>query len=183
MLIEIVAAAILVSTGEPDGIVTTAPSGARALPFGAEAPSPTDIQAPGPTQVLNAHGLTTDEQIDAWIAGRDAEGRPFAEAVEPWLEDDRQVHGEVSAAIGTGDFSAYSASVSLPVGDTARVNLSYSQSKNGYGYGYPYGGPSFGHGSRFGNGADFGRAPFPGQSTGWRRERVYQQGDRPGADN
>ncbi len=171
MLIEIAAAAMLVSTGEPDGIVTTAPNGAGAIPVGAEAPTPTDIQAAGPSQVLTAHGLTTDEQIDAWIASRKPEERPFSEAVEPWLEDDREVHGEVSAAIGTGDYSAYSASVSLPIGETGRVNLSYSQSRNGYAYGHPYGG--YGYGSPLGYDA-FG---YPGRfvSSGWRRERVFEQ--------
>lgn len=178
MLIELILAATLVSTGEPDGIVTTAPNGAGAVPVGAEAPTPTDMQAAGPAQVLTAHGLTTDEQIDAWIASRNPEARPFAEAVEPWLEDDREVHGEVSAAIGTGDFSAYSASVSLPVGDSARVNLSYSQSKNGYGYGYPYGG--YGHGSSFGLGGGFGHAP---RHSGWQRQRVFEQDSRTKAED
>jgi hypothetical protein len=180
MLIQIVAAAMLLSTGEPDGIVTTAPNGTGAIPVGAEAPTPTQIQAAGPSQALTAHGLTTDEQIDAWIASRNPEARPFAEAVEPWLKDDREVHGEVSAAVGTGDYSAFSGTVSLPVGETGRMNLSYSQSKNGYGYGYPYGG--YGYGSPFGYDSAFG---YPGRSlsSGWRRERVFEQDRSPRAEN
>ncbi len=180
MLIEIVAAAILVSTGEPDGVVTTAPNGAGAIPVGAEAPTPTEIQTSGSGQVLTAHGLTTDEQIDAWITSRKLEERPFGEAAEPWLEDDREVHGEVSAAIGTGDYSAFSGTVSLPIGETGRVNLSYSQSKNGYGYGYPYGG--YGYGSPFGYDSALG---YPGRplSSGWRRERVYEQERSPRAED
>lgn len=177
MLIEIVAAAMLLSTGEPDGVVTTAPNGAGAIPVGAEAPTPTEIQAAEPSQVLTAHGLTTDEQIDAWIASRDPGERPFADAVEPWLEDDREVHGEVSAAIGTGDFSAYSAAVSLPIGETGRVNLSYSQSRNGYGY--PYGGYGYGRGG-FGLDGPFDYGP---RNTGWRRERVFEQSGTPSAED
>ena len=140
----------LLSMMDPDGVVTTAPGGGhQAIPLGVTAPTAAEVP-PVSSQTITPHGLTTDQQIDHWLAARTAEDRPFAEDRAPWpMGDDRKVHGEVSAAIGTGDFTAYSATVSLPVGENGRVDLSYSESKNapwayapyssydaGYGYGY-----------------------------------------------
>lgn len=137
MLIALALAAVL-SPGDPDGVVTTAPRGAGAVIVGAEAPT-TDAR-PDAAQVVTAtpHNLTTREQIDRWVSARDAESAPFAEDRGP--RDDREMHGFVSGSIGTNDYSAVSVGVSLPVGENGRLDLAYSETKNGYGYpGYGYG--------------------------------------------
>jgi hypothetical protein len=56
------------------------------------------------------------------------------------------MHGFVSGAIGTNDFSSVAVGVSLPVGENGRVDLRYSQTRNGFGHGYGYGEPGYGSG-------------------------------------
>lgn len=164
MLNSLLVAMAALTVSDPEGIVTTAPVGSSgAVLVGAEIPVAPDVPA-AVTQAITPHGLSTDEQIDRWIAQRTGSGPGYGEdGATSWLDrDDRKIHGEVSAAIGTGDFSAYSASVSLPLGETGRLNLSYSQSRNDYGFGYggPYGigyGPGgFGPGGFGSTGRGFG---------------------------
>ena len=45
------------------------------------------------------------------------------------------MHGEVSAGIGTGGYRDVGVWMSIPVGDSGRVDLSYSETKNGL---FPY---------------------------------------------
>ena len=184
MLNNLLVAMAALAMSDPEGVVTTAPDGSTgAVLVGAEAPVAPEVPAVG-SQAITPHGLSTDEQIDRWIAQRaEMDASLGKDGSASWLErDDREIHGEVSAAIGTGDFSAYSASVSLPIGENGRLNLSYSQSKNDYGYGYgsPYGygyGPGgFGPGGFGATGRGFGfgyGAPvfalgvvYPGRSFG-----------------
>lgn len=181
MLSSVLVTMAALAIGDPDGVVTTAPVGAAgSVLVGAEAPLAPEVPAVS-TQQITPHGLSTDEQINRWIATRNPDAVAYDEdAGNGWLDrDDRKMHGEVSAAIGTGDFSAYSASVSLPIGERGRLNLSYSQSKNDYGYGYggPYGygpggfGPGgFGSTGRgYGYGAPYVFAPgvvYPGRPFG-----------------
>ena len=152
MLTGLIVASLLAVASDPEGVVTTAPTGSQSVPLGAEAPVAPDVPAAS-TQAITPHGLSTDQQIDQWISQRAGSGKPFADDMASWGPvDDRKMHGEVSAAVGTGDFTAYSATVSIPVGDSSRVDLSYSESKNGLyggGYGYPgygYGYPGVGYG-------------------------------------
>ena len=179
---------------DPDGVIATAPSGQQAVVVGAVAP----VAAATPSvtnQVLTTHDLTTDEQIDRWLAARAADDRPqFADGGDPWsMKDDRKVHGEVSVGVGTGDYSAYSASVSLPVGENGRVDLHYSQSKNDpWGYGYGYGrrlGAGYGDGYEGGRSQSFGvhydssgsrsgGRPFDGRGINDRRDRIAPQPSR-----
>lgn len=80
--------------------------------------------------------------------------RPADAARDPFAFDDRKVHGEVFAGIGTGDYTAFGARVSLPIGESGRLDLSYNESKNspwGYGYGYGLNGRT-GYDARFGPG-------------------------------
>ena len=151
MLISLLVAGALVLSDDPDGVVATAPTGHQSVPVGAEAPVAPDVPSVS-TQTLTPHGLTTDQQIDRWIGQRAQGEKPFSNDVDPWAtRDDRKVHGQVSAAVGTGDFTAYSAEVSLPIGENSRLNLSYSESKNdpfGYGYGYGHPGQGYGYGRR-----------------------------------
>lgn len=144
MLITLLTAAVLSGVGvsDPEAVVTTAPHGEQSVALDAVAPVAAEVPAVS-AQAITPHGLTTAEQIDRWVGQRSNESKPFANdgPLDPWGQrDDRKVHGEVSAAIGTGDYTAWSAAVSYPIGETGRLDLSYSQSKNSpyrYGYGYP----------------------------------------------
>ncbi|CAN5379711.1 hypothetical protein BH09PSE1_BH09PSE1_12680 [soil metagenome] len=147
MLITLLAASILSAglseTTDPETVVTTAPRGQQSVTLDAVAPVAAEVP-PAADQTITPHGLTTAEQIDRWVSQRSAGAKPFSDdaPLDPWGQrDDRKIHGEVSAAIGTGDFTAWSGTVSYPIGETGRLDLSYSQSKNapyyGRGYGYP----------------------------------------------
>lgn len=151
MMIELVAAAALMTGFDPDGVVTTAPRGNQAVPTATAAMlAETTTEASPSTTVQSAapHGLTTDEQIARWIGERTADASP--PPADPWAEaEPRKMRGEVSVGMGTGGYRDYAAAVSLPLGENGTLNLSVSQTKNspwGYGYGYggyrdyPYGG-------------------------------------------
>ena len=165
MLIALLAISALAVSDDPQGVVTTAPAGHQSVPTDAVAPVATEV--PGASQqTITPHGLTTAEQIDRWVDQRDPSAKPFSQASvggtarwsgDSWGRvDDRKVHGEVSAAIGTGDYSEYAAAVSIPVGETARVDLEYRQTKNGYGqYGYPGFYPGYGQYGNYGYGRPF----------------------------
>lgn len=126
----ILATALLAS--DPDGVVVTAPATTVDLDTVAR---PVAASTEGATQNAVSHGLTTDQQIDRWIAGRSTADKPWGETSnEP--ADDRKMHGEVSFGIGTGGYRDYGAAVSLPVGEHGRLDLSYRQVENGYPYAY-----------------------------------------------
>jgi hypothetical protein len=113
---------------DPDGVVSTAPAGALDLASAAAAPVP--VAAPSPTaQDAAPHGMTTEEQIQRWIAARER-GQSFEEAVAAAPADDRQMHGMVEAGIGTGGYRSYGAAVSLPVGENGRLDLAYREGRN-----------------------------------------------------
>jgi hypothetical protein len=168
MLISLFAVAALSGAAvsdlnDPDVVVTTARAD-QFVPLNAVAPAAVDAPSVS-SQEITPHGLTTAEQIDMWIGQRDADAKPFDDdrSADLWAPvDDRKMHGEVSASIGTGDYTAWSGRVSIPVGETGRVDLSYSQSKNSpYGYGYGYGYPGFGPDAlHYGPGYRGARDPF-----------------------
>lgn len=192
MLTALMALSLLMVPDNPEGVITTAPKGAQSVTVGAEAP----VIEPGPAlslQTFTPHGMSTQEQIERWIGGREshaetlrvpgsAEGRYGSRMDDPFgLVDDRKVHGEFTAGIGTGDYSAFGARVSIPFGESGRLDLSYGQSKNspwnyGWGPGWP-GGTDLGFGPRYGSDHDpffMGRGVIlPGSPLrGWReRER------------
>lgn len=138
MLTALIALSMLALSDDPDGVITTAPSGVQSVAADAVAP----VAAASPSvslQAISPHGLTTAQQIDRWVGERSGGERPFSSASrDPFaFRDDRKVHGEVTAGIGTNDYSAFGARVSIPIGETGRIDLSYSQSKNSpwlYGY-------------------------------------------------
>jgi hypothetical protein len=132
MLIALGLAAALVSA-DPEGAVATAPVGTGAVPVGAQAPV-SDARMDGQAAAITPHNLTTQQQIDRWLAARDTDVVPFAEA--NGLVDERRIRGFVSGSIGTNDFSQVAVGVSIPVGERGRIDLAYSQTRNGYG---PYG--------------------------------------------
>ena len=140
---------------EPDGVVTTAPA-TTALLDGATAPAAPPVgQAP---QSMTPHGLNTDQQIAQWLAARASE--PAAHDESPVWRDDRQPHGEVSVGFGTGGYRDYGAAVSLPIGESGRLDISVRQVENGYSHAYGYGG-GYGYDPYF---ADGGYA-FPGRAS------------------
>ena len=121
---------------DPDGVVATAP--ATSVDLNATA-RPVAPSVEGAAQQAVPHGLSTDQQIDRWIATRSTAETPWAEATaEP--ADDRKPHGEVSFGIGTGGYRDYGMAVSLPVGENGRLDIRYRQVENGYPYGGQYGG-------------------------------------------
>ena len=144
MLIALIAAMVVTGSDDPEGVVTTAPGGAQSVVLDASAPTADAVPSVS-TQAITPHGLTTEQQIQHWVGARDADTRPFASDRMAEPRDDRTMHGEVSAAGGTGDYTAFGARVSIPFGENGRVDLSYSQSKNSpWGLGYGYGGYGYG---------------------------------------
>ncbi|MDO9588265.1 MAG: hypothetical protein Q8R45_09775 [Brevundimonas sp.] len=126
------AAALIAS--EPDGVVATAPATSVDLNVTLQPLAPSTV---GAAQGAVAHGLSTDQQIDRWIAARSVSDTPWVDSAGG-PADDRKMHGEVSFGIGTGGYRDYGAAVSLPIGESARLDISYRQVENGYG-GYGYG--------------------------------------------
>ena len=122
----ILAAALLAS--DPEGVVVTAPATTVDLEASAQ---PVAASTAGATQDAVPHGLSTDQQIDRWIAGRSTADKPWGEAARE-VADDRKPHGEVSFGIGTGGYRDYGVAVSLPLGEHGRLDLSYRQVENGY---------------------------------------------------
>jgi len=127
---------------DPDTVVATAPETSVDLNVSTQplAPSVTGV-----AQAAVPHGLSTDEQIDRWIESRAAgETAPWPDA-GPESLDDRKMHGEVSVGIGTGGYRDYGVAMSLPLGESGRIDLQYRQTENGYPYGgYGYGGYGYG---------------------------------------
>ena len=169
MLIALGLAAALTAS-DPDGLVTTAPAGPGSVLVGAEAPAV--VATPDPqASAITPHNLTTQQQIDRWLSARTPEVEPFADSGGPI--DDRKMHGYVSGSIGSNDFSAVEVGVSLPVGDNARVDLTYQQVRNDYGYyGRGYGYPGGLYDERYALGADPSditpwNAPAPFYGPGW----------------
>ena len=133
MLISLMALALVAHDG-PDGVIATAPA-TPAPPLAAAAAAPANPEdAPATTiQSATPHNLTTDEQIARWIDRRDPSQPAFAEDQAP--ADDRKMHGEVTAGVGTGGYRDVGVWVSIPVGENGRVDLSFSETKNGL---FPY---------------------------------------------
>jgi hypothetical protein len=114
-----------------DGVVATAPATTVDLTATARPLAPSMA---GATQEAVPHGLSTDEQIDRWIATRSTADQLWSEAADG-PSDDRKMHGQVSFGVGTGGYRDYGVAMSLPLGETGRLDLSYRQVENGYGYG------------------------------------------------
>lgn len=124
--------AVALLASDPDGVVATAPATAVDLEAAAR---PVAASTEGATQDAVPHGLSTDQQIDRWLAARSTADTPWGEAGgQP--ADDGKVHGEVSFGIGTGGYRDYGVAVSLPLGEHGRLDLSYRQVENGYPYAY-----------------------------------------------
>jgi len=124
--------AAALGAAEPDGVVATARPTGVDLNVTAQPLAPSTA---GATQEAVPHGLSTDQQIDRWVAARSVSDSPWAETAGG-PADDRKMHGEVSFGIGTGGYRDHGAAVSLPLGESGRLDISYRQVQNGYSFGY-----------------------------------------------
>lgn len=100
------------------------------------------------TQDPDPHGLTTDQQIQRWLAAG-----PVVETISGDLPEgpvdgvawdaERRVRGEFSVGVGTEGYRSYGASVSVPLGERGHLELHYREVENGFPaysrYGSPYG--------------------------------------------
>lgn len=121
---------------DPDGVVTTAPATTVDLTAVNRPVAPTAEGAAH--QAAEPHNLTTDQQIDRWLESRDPEATPYSRDRAERPVDDRKMHGEFVAGIGTGGYTDFGMAVSMPIGENGRLAISYRQTENGlYGYGYP----------------------------------------------
>lgn len=134
---------------DPDSVVATAPATTVALDATAGPTAPSVSGAARPGQSTSPHGLNTDQQIARWLAAREPVETRSGEA-EFW-RDDRKPHGEVSVGLGTGGYRDYGAAMSLPIGQSGRLDISVRQTENGYPYGYGYG---------YGRGHGYGYEPY-----------------------
>lgn len=123
MIASLMAMAALWGAGDPDGVIVTAPNGQGSPPVAVEAPA-----ADAPPRQSAAHGLTTDEQIERWIAARREADASLPFEGEP--VDDRQVHGEFSVGVGTGGYRSYGGALSVPIGREGRLELRYRDVEN-----------------------------------------------------
>jgi hypothetical protein len=160
MLVSLLMATALFASDQ-DGVVATAPATPVDLTATLRPVAPT---VEGATQAATPHGLTTDQQIERWLSDRDPAAVPYADG-RPSMSDDREMHGEFSASVGTGGYRDYGAAVSLPIGDNGRLDISIRQVENapyGYGYGYGYGfeGPAY-----YEAGHAFPGREYPGQAA------------------
>lgn len=119
------------SAAGQDGVVATARSTGVDLNVAAQPLVPLTA---GAAQDAASHGLSTDEQIERWVAARSVSDTPWAETAGG-SADDRKTHGEVSFGIGSGGYRDYGATVSLPLWERGRLEISYRQVENGFGYG------------------------------------------------
>jgi len=161
MLITALLLAGALTSGDPDGVVSTAPATSVDL---AATVQPAAPSVEGAAQAGVPHNLSTDAQIDRWIAARSVAAKPYAGVRNESL-DDGKPHGEVSVSIGTGGYRDYGVVVSGPIGENGRYSLSYRRVENGYPYrGYGYGGV---YGQTWGGAAlDDSGYVFPGYRPG-----------------
>ncbi|QYF87754.1 hypothetical protein [Brevundimonas sp. PAMC22021] len=153
----LVLAALASLAGDPEGVVTTARDDTAALARAMSAPEPV-VTATPTSQDAAPHDLTTDEQINRWLASRaSSDAAPYAEDDLVGAPEERKMHGVVSAGIGTGGYRSFGAAVTMPIGDQADLTVAYSEGRN-LPYGYGYGGfDGYGYGRHGGFGYDHQR--------------------------
>lgn len=188
MLISALMVIASLTGGDPDGVISTAPRTAVSLDAGQLQPQAPAVHGAA-EQALDPHGLTTDQQIERWVAARTPDAKPFTDrtyGADPEAEDaSRRMHGMVDVGVGTGGYRSYGAAVSMPLGETGTLNLSFRQVENGFGYGgYGYGHDGYGYGRRD---LSLGRPwindsgyAFPGYQTPEDALRFEQRVARPG---
>lgn len=181
MLISVLMIAASLAGGEPDGVISTAPRTAISLDAGQSQPEAPTVRGAA-EQALDPHGLTTDAQIERWIAARTPSEKPFSDGEyrayrEDGMAADRRMHGVVDVGVGTDGYRSYGAAVSLPLGESGTLNLSFRQVENGYGaYGYGYDGYGYDRYGYDGYGG-LGR-PWFGDAAGRHRSAGAIQSER-----
>ena len=130
----------------PDAAAPLAADEAVATASKASAPSTSPAAA---VTVAPSRPMTTQEQVDAWLAPPQAVDPAYRDAAEAPDGEARKIHGVVSATVGTGGYRSAYVSTLIPLGETATLGLAVGQTdygKNpryvpGYGadYGYGYG--------------------------------------------
>ncbi|HZV85575.1 MAG TPA: hypothetical protein VFF48_11375, partial [Brevundimonas sp.] len=136
MLLTALMMTAALSGPEPDGVVTTAPKTRVSLEAAAAPAAPT---VAGAAQAGVPHNLTTDQQIERWVAPLAGDSRDLSNG--PGVRWDGRPHGEVSVTLGTDGYRDYGAYVTGPLGENGQFSLSYRQVENGYGYRYGTGDP------------------------------------------
>ncbi|HST92253.1 MAG TPA: hypothetical protein VLJ13_08650 [Brevundimonas sp.] len=138
MLITALMMTAALAGGEPDGVVATAPATPVSLDAASAPETPT---VAGAAQAGVPHNLSTDQQIQRWIApASPSESAAGSDSLIRW---DRKPKAEVSVTVGTGGYRDYGAVVTGPIGENGQFSLSYRQVENGYGYPYGIGDPYF----------------------------------------
>ncbi len=133
------------SIADQDGAVATAPAGQQAVTaaLASGAAAPVVQQEPSAGQAM-PHGLTTAQQVERWVSA----DRPRSQD-ELWLdapvENERRMHGEVWGGVGTGGYRDIGGAVSLPLGESGRLDLRFQRTE-GEGLWAPY--PGFAYGVR-----------------------------------
>ena len=143
-------AALVLTAGTAEAQEAMSTAGATGV-----APSEINLAAAEPatsaTIAPKAEALDTAEQIRRWLADSPAAATEEAYGEGVRLPRDRQIHGEVGVAVGTGGYrSGYITSV-MPIGETGTLALTIGQEKNGVrhywnGAGRPYGAFDYGYG-------------------------------------
>lgn len=135
----------------------------------------TATAAPAPVIATPAQPLTTQQQIDAFLApakAADARQRGLlppshdfdAYGPEAYASSDRdadgkrKIHGEMSVSVGTGGYRSASASALIPVGESTTVGVAVSKTDFGRNGVWAYGDGAYGYG---GYGAAYGYGGYP----------------------
>jgi hypothetical protein len=117
-----------------------------------------------PVATASGPARSVAEQIDHYLATSPAVQLPpeRAPGVIPSQDEyERQIHGEVSVAVGTGGYRSAYVRSDIPVGKNGTVSIALSETKNGRGYGgYDYGYGGYGYGGYGGYG------PYDGMGYG-----------------
>lgn len=144
MAAGIIALAMAAGGAQAQEVMATA--GATGAPISdaiATEPAPAPPAAAAPLE-------DTAAQIQRWLTESPVNADDSDGQLLDLRREDRQMHGEVGVAVGSGGYrSAYITSV-MPLGDNGTLALSFGQEKNARGYyrgayGYPFG-ESLGYG-------------------------------------
>lgn len=94
------------------------------------------------------------QQIDEYLRTSPAARVDDDSVAGVTARDDRQVHGEVAVGVGTGGYRSVYMRSDMPLGDSGRLSLAFSDTRNAPWSDYRYGGYGYGHGERRTLGAD-----------------------------
>ena len=138
--------ALTMAAGGAQAQEVMATAGATGAPISdaiATEPAPAPPAAAAPLE-------DTAAQIQRWLADSPSNPDDRDGQLLDLRREDRQMHGEVGVAVGTGGYrSGYITSV-MPIGETGTLALTIGQEKNGYrpywGAGRPYGAFDYGYG-------------------------------------